>query len=99
MPDIVFIVGEVARLSLRVADLTGIAADPGTIVLKIKPGTDTVADYLYGSAPELVRDGAGLYHADIPLTAAGLWAYRWQLTTPNAGAAEGKILVSAGRFN
>jgi hypothetical protein len=97
MPDPAYIIGEVARLSLRVADLTGLAADPGSVTLKIKPGAGAVADYLYGSAPEVVRDGAGLYHADIELTAAGLWAYRWQLTTPNAGAAEGVINVSKSR--
>lgn len=97
MPDPAYIIGEVVRLSLRVADLTGLAADPGTVTLKIKPGAGAVTDYLYGSAPEVVRDDAGLYHADIELTAAGLWAYRWQLTTPNAGAAEGVINVSKSR--
>lgn len=97
MPDPVFIIGEVVRLSLRVADLTGLAADPGTVTLKVKPGSGVVTDYLYGAAPEVVRDGTGIYHADIALTAIGLWAYRWQLTTPNAGAAEGVINVSKSR--
>lgn len=97
MPDPIFIIGEVVRVSLHVADLSGVAADPGSVTLKVKPGSGVVTDYLYGSAPEVVRDGAGLYHADIALTATGLWAYRWQLTTPNAGAAEGVINVSKSR--
>lgn len=93
-----FIPGEVARLTLQATDLAGLAADPGSITLKIKPGMGAVASYAYGAAAELVRDGAGLYHADIALTAAGLWAYRWELSAPNAGAAEGVINVQKSRF-
>lgn len=92
-----FIVGEVARLSIRATDLTGAAADPGSIMLKIKPGSAPVAAYTYGAAPEVVRDGVGRYHADIPLTAAGLWAWRWELAAPAAGAAEGIINVQKSR--
>lgn len=93
-----FIVGEVARLSIRATDLTGAAADPGSITLEIKPGSAPVAAYTYGAAPEVVRDGVGRYRADIPLNAAGLWAYRWELGAPNAGAAEGTITVLKSRI-
>lgn len=93
-----FIVGAVAHLWVKAADLAGQAADPGAITLKIKPGAAPVTDYSYGVAPEVTRDGVGAYHANIPLTAAGLWAYRWELSAPNAGAVEGVINVQKSRF-
>lgn len=93
MPDNPFFRGEAARLSLAIADLSGNAADPGTLVLKIKTPSGSVTPYTFGSDAELVRDSLGNYHADIPLDASGQWAYRWELTTPNAGAAEGVLHV------
>lgn len=92
-----FIPGEVATLAIRVTTLAGITADPGAITLKIKPPGAAVVNYLYGAAAEVIRDGVGLYHAEIPLTAAGQWAYRWELGAPNAGAAEGVITVLKSR--
>lgn len=92
-----FIVGEVARLGLTVADIAGAAADPGALLLKVKAPGGGVTSYLYGVAAEVVRDGTGAYHADLPLATAGQWAYRWELTAPNAGAAEGSINVQKSR--
>ncbi len=85
--------GQVARLTLAVADLAGAASDPGAVQLKIKAPDATLVVYTYGVDSELVRDSLGKFHADIPLPAAGQWAYRWELTTPNAGAAEGTLHV------
>lgn len=92
-----FVIGEVVRLSVKATDLAGQAADPGSITLKVKPGIGAVVSYAYGQAVEVVRDGAGQYHADIALTSAGQWAYRWELSAPNAGAAEGVIVVQKSR--
>ena len=92
-----YLVGEVCHLPLRITDLDGLAADPGSVTLKIKRGAGAITAYAYGSAPEVVRDATGRYHADIELTAAGLWSYRWELTAPNAGAAEGVINVQKSR--
>lgn len=93
-----FVIGQVAHLWFEVIDFAGQAADPGAIVLKVKPGVGAVTDYVYGVAPEIVRDGVGRYHADIPLVGAGPWAYRLELAAPNAGAAEGVINVQKSRF-
>lgn len=41
----------------------------------------------------IVKDSVGNYHADILLANAGLWAWRWELDAPNAGAVEGTITV------
>lgn len=92
-----FIVGEVVRLSVKSTDLSGQSAEPGGITLRIKPGAGAVTNYAYGQAAEIIRDAAGIYHADIELTSAGQWAYRWELTSPNAGAAEGVIVVNKSR--
>ena len=53
----------------------------------IENGTDAI----------IVRDSQGAYHADIPLTAPGQWAYRWECVAPHAGAAEGVITVQKSR--
>lgn len=89
--------GEVAWLPMRVTDFAGQAADPGSITLLVRPPASAPDSYVYGAAPEVIRDGVGAYHAEIPLTAAGQWAYRWELGAPNAGAAEGVITVFKSR--
>lgn len=91
--DSQYIRGEVARLSLTVTDIDGLAADPGTVVLKVRQPDGTVVTH----TPDVVRDSAGVYHADLVLSAAGMWAYRWELDAPNAGAAEGVIQVQKSR--
>lgn len=98
MPEC-YLPGQVVRISVRISDDSGVAADPGAIALKVKLGVGAVDIYTYGVNAELIRDGVGLYHANIPLTAAGLWAYRWELQDPNAGAAEGVVNVQKSRFN
>lgn len=93
-----YTVGEVAVISLRATDLAGAAVDPGSITLKIRPPLGAVVAHAYGATATVVRDGTGRYSAQIALTAAGTWAYRWELTTPNAGAADGVIHVQKSRF-
>lgn len=92
-----YLVGEIARISLGVADLAGLIADPGGLVLRVKSASGSVTTYTYGTDAVIVRDSQGAYHADIPLTAPGQWAYRWECSAPNAGAAEGVITVQKSR--
>ena len=88
-----YVLGEVVRLLLNTFDFAGAIADPGAVVLKVKRPDGTVATL----TPDVVRDSAGVYHADLTLSAAGMWAYRWELIAPNAGAAEGLISVQKSR--
>ena len=97
MAEAYYLVGEVAVLSLRVADMGGAIADPGGLVLRVKSGAGAVTSYAYGVDGVIMRDGLGIYHADILLSTPGLWAYRWELSAPNAGAAEGVINVQKSR--
>ena len=95
--DGLYIPGQVAQISVSVFDSAGVAADPGALRLKVKPPTGAVTTYIYGTDVIVVKDSTGCYHADILLTAAGQWAYRWELDAPNAGAAEGVITVQKSR--
>lgn len=88
-----YVIGEVVRLLLNAFDFGGSIADPGTVVLKVKQPDGTVISH----TSDVVRDGTGVYHADLALTAAGVWAYRWELAAPNAGAAEGVITVQKSK--
>ena len=97
MSDAFYIPGELARMSLTAKDATGVLADPGALRLKVKTPAGIVTTYTYGSSAEVIKDSTGRYHADIQLTAAGVWAYRWELDAPNAGAAEGAITVQKSR--
>lgn len=92
-----YIPGEVTRISVTVMDSAGAAADPGALRLKVKPPAGAVTTYTFGSSAEIIKDAVGRYHADIQLTAAGVWAYRWELDAPNAGAVEGVITVQKSR--
>jgi uncharacterized protein YfaS (alpha-2-macroglobulin family) len=92
-----FIPGESARISVAVTDAAGIAADPGALRLRVKPPSGVVATYTLGASVFIVKEAVGSYHADILLTSAGVWAWRWELDAPNAGAAEGVIPVLKSR--
>lgn len=85
--------GQVTRLTLAVDDLLGAPGDPGSLVLKVRSPYGVITVYTFGVDAEVVRDALGNYHADLPLPDAGQWKYRWELATPNAGAAEGTITV------
>lgn len=88
-----YIIGEAARISVSIADLLNVPADPGALRLKVKAPGGTVTTYTYGASGELVKDSVGHYHADILLDAAGSWAWRWESDAPNAGVSEGVASV------
>ena len=37
-------------------------------------------------------------HAALPLTAAGIWYWRWETTAPHGGAAEGALYVNPSKI-
>ena len=92
-----YVPGEVARLSLSATDAAGVAADPGALRLIVKAPSGTLASHTFGVGEVVVKSAAGKYHADVHLVSAGVWAYRWELDVPNAGAAEGVINVLKSR--
>jgi hypothetical protein len=75
-------------------------ADPTMVVLKYKPGVSaTVVTVTYPAAP-IVRDAAGLYHADLDTTGASTdtWSYTWDGTGACQAIAEGQFQVQAAPF-
>lgn len=93
-----WLIGEAARLSVAVTDVASAAIDPAALRLKVKSPAGAIATYVYGVAPEIVRDGVGLFHADIALPTSGQWIWRWETDAPNAGAFEGLLSVQRSRL-
>lgn len=88
-----FLPGEVARVSVSITDPAGTLSDPGAMRLMVKPVNGVVLVYV---GADIVRESIGRYHVDVPIPATaapGRWVYRWELEAPNAGAAEGVIVV------
>lgn len=88
-----WIIGDTARLTLNLTDANGIAVEPQSLVLKIKP---PVGAPLTINAPTKVANG--LYQHDLALSQKGHWYYRWESTAPIPAIAEGAITVSPSRF-
>lgn len=89
-----WVIGQVARISVAITDAAAAAADPGGLVLKIKTPAGVTTTHAYGDGT-VQRDGLGAYHADIPLTEAGQWRWRWEAAAPSAGADQGFLQVAA----
>jgi hypothetical protein len=73
--------GSLVRSKAQFADITGTAADPGTVTLKYKTGAGSTTTVTYPSSP-IVKDSTGNYHADFDTTGwAGpdnlLYAVEW----------------------
>jgi hypothetical protein len=88
--------GDMARIVLHTRDAAGYSADPDVLRLRVNPPAGAVTQYTYGQAAEIVREGLGLYRADILLNAAGIWAWKWETQGPTGGAAQGLLTVAAG---
>lgn len=88
-----YLPGEVVRLTLEVKTPAGEPTDPGSVQLKIQSATGLKVSI---PAEQVTKDSVGAYHSDfqIPFDARpGVWAWRWDLTAPNAGASEGIFTV------
>lgn len=95
MFDETFLAGEAARIAVTVENLAGERIDPAVqrLIVLWPDGT------LETLAPEaIVRDAAGEYHFDLPLSVAGRTYYRWETGSPATAAAEGMINVQPSRF-
>ncbi len=81
-------------LVLEVTFLVGTTpTDPATLTLTVRAPDGTSTDYVYLTDTEIVRDSAGVFHADIPAPLSGPWAWRWEGTGTAAGVDEGVYYV------
>lgn len=94
-----FDIGDVARLSVAFTDEDAAAADPTAVVLTVKsPSGVTTTPTVTQEEDDDAAPVTGGYHADVPLTAAGTWLWRWVGTGAVVAATEGHINVRASNF-
>ena len=91
--------GERVRGTLTITDFVGDPIDPTTLKFYLLKPTDvTATEYIYGTDPEIVNDGVGVYHFDIDTDEEGTWRYRWVGSGNIATAKEGMFYVDDSPF-
>jgi hypothetical protein len=81
-------------------DSNGNLGDPAQVTLRYQPGTDAETVTVTYPASPVVRDGAGLYHADLDTTGfpAGTWTYVWEGSGGVQATAQAAFAVQAAPF-
>jgi hypothetical protein len=94
-------VGDRALITVIFTDLvTGLPLDPDVVTVKVDspdPG-GLRTTWVYGAAPEVVRDSQGQYHFYVTFTRAGTWFYRVEGTGSRVVAGEGALSVAQSHF-
>ena len=86
--------GETARLSIQATDPAGLATDFPDIVLKTISPSGSLST-LTLTPGQIEHAGTGDYFADLHLTTAGHWYWRWDAS---GSAIEGHLSVQPSRF-
>ena len=86
-----YLIGQQIRLSAVFTNVLGVAADPTTVALTIRPPSGVL------STPTPTKDSTGHYHYDVTPDAAGEWRSRWVGTGTLVAAAEGLFIVTASQ--
>ena len=79
-------------------DQNGVPADPTTITLSYRPGPGASLVVVVYPALPIIRDGAGLYHADLDTTGtspSATWTYEWAGTGAIIAAADNAFIATA----
>jgi hypothetical protein len=96
--DETFQVGDKPRLEGTFTNSAGTAIDPTAVSFKVKDPSGNIDTYVYGTNPEVVKEGTGVYYADIEADEAGTWYYRYFSTGTGQAAGEGSFEVAASQF-
>lgn len=83
--------GDVVRVSTTPGfkNAVGALVDPTAVRLVWRVFSDGArTTWVYGTDPQIARDSVGLYHADIPITLAGTYYFRWEGTGAVVAAEE-----------
>lgn len=80
-----------------VAGLVTTPADPTTVSLKWWPHGVAETTWVFGSDGQVVKDGTGEYHADIPIALPGLHYYEWVGTGVAAAVEQGYFTATTYR--
>lgn len=85
----IYDVGDLAHLeAVFTIGETGVVLDPTQVFLKYTVPGGATTTLQYGVDQALVKDREGYYHADVNLTTAGRWNYRWYSTGTGQAAEE-----------
>ena len=69
--------GDLVRLRGAFTNAGDLPADPTVVTVRYRPPGGAIVQKVYGADPEVVRESAGIYHIDVPITVGGTWTYRW----------------------
>lgn len=87
------VIGQAIQITAAFTNVNGALADPSALRIRVRDPDGTITAYQFGAAAEVVKESTGKYHANLAMTKAGNWTWRWEADAPNAGAAEGLIVV------
>ena len=80
-------------------EVDGILTDPSSTTFRTRDPAGNVSSFVFGTDVELVRDSAGAFHLDLPLSIGGQWTVRWEGTGTAQGADEYTIQVTPSAFS
>jgi len=95
----VYQVGDLVRCTGTFTDADGNAQDPDAVLCQVLDPSKTLAEYEYGTDPELVKDSTGVYHVDVDVDAAGWWKYRFYATGTGQAADEERFRAEDSEFD
>lgn len=87
-------VGDRVKLQAVIKDSDGVAVDPTTIVLTVKPGEGTATNYTY-AAGDLSRTAIGTYSMEytIPSYSGGAYYYKFTVGGTHIGMEQSSFYV------
>jgi hypothetical protein len=71
--------------------------DPTTVTFKVRDPNNRLFTFVFGTDPEVVRDGTGRFHFGLLLSTAGKYRYRWESTGPVTAANESTVTALASQ--
>lgn len=80
-----YMIGNVVRLAVQFQDINKNPVDPGTVTLWVRNPDYSEDEFQFGTA-EIIRDGVGNYHFNLPNSQSGYYNYRWE--------GEGNVVVA-----
>lgn len=71
--------GQKVRCSVQFK-VSDVLTDPTTVTFKSKKPSGSITTLVYGADAAVVKDGVGLYHADVTTDEKGEWNFRFEGT-------------------
>lgn len=95
----IWMVGDRPKITIRFTDSAGALVDPAVVKAQFRTPGLVVTTYTFGVDAALVKDGIGIYHFYLSLTAAGVWGYRAYSTGTHIVANEGSLKCEESLFD